>query len=94
VVEKNFTLCNPAPPQHCIAIFKTEHLATNHLTVKFKSDSSRGISSADYIVKRRWRFGDGSVLEGNEINPSHTFPGKGSYEVCLTSQPLKSRFSI
>jgi hypothetical protein len=36
------------------------------------------------IVSRRWDFGDGNVLEGNQPNPVHTFPAFGTYNVRLT----------
>ena len=83
VVERNFTLCNPVL-QNCLATFKFENNNLNRFTFHFNSSLSHGATATDNIVKRRWRFGDGSILEGNEVSPIHTFPGKGIYEVCLT----------
>lgn len=44
------------------------------LTVDFTSHSSN-----DYHI---WNFGEGTV--GYDQNPQHTFPGPGTYEVCLS----------
>ena len=89
VVEKNFIICNPGLSTNCESNFKFENTIGSRLTFHFNSTSSRVSTSADSIVKRRWRFGDGTIKEGNEINPSHTYPGKGIYEVCLTIYTAK-----
>lgn len=47
-------------------------------TVSF-TDVSIG---ADSLI---WDFGDGSPLVYNELNPTHTFPGPGSWPVTLTA---------
>lgn len=47
-------------------------------TVSF-SDNSIG---ADSLI---WNFGDGSPLVYNELNPTHTFPGAGTWAVTLTA---------
>jgi PKD repeat protein len=36
------------------------------------------------IVEWRWVFGDGTTLEGDEPNPSHTYQDEGVYTVSLT----------
>lgn len=41
------------------------------------------LSPGDTIIKRSWSFGDGSVLEGNEISPAKKYADTGSYRVCL-----------
>lgn len=83
IVEKNFSICQ-TPPTNCEAAFRFDKSNTNPFLFHFNSSTSRGTTAADNIVKRRWRFGDGSVLEGNEVNPAHKYAGKGVYEVCLT----------
>ena len=47
------------------------------LTVKF-TENSTGSS----ITNRLWDFGDGSIISGT--NPSHTYPGPGTFSVSLT----------
>lgn len=49
----------------------------NQLTVNFTDNSSA--STTDWL----WNFGDGTASLSE--NPSHTFPGPGTYNVCLTS---------
>lgn len=41
------------------------------------------LAPGDTIIKRSWSFGDGSVLEGNEISPVKKYADTGSYKVCL-----------
>ncbi len=50
--------------------------ANDFKTVNFTS------TSAD-AIEYSWNFGDGSTL-ATEANPSHTFPGDGTYTVALT----------
>jgi gliding motility-associated-like protein len=52
-------------------------------TVAF-TDNSIG---ADSLV---WDFGDGSPLLYNELNPTHTFPGPGTWQVTLTAFNLNT----
>lgn len=82
ILEMNFVICLPRPAT-CISNFNV-NIDTTSLIVKFNSETSKGISNTDDIVKRRWRFGDGQVLEGNVINPAHTYAKKGAYQTCLT----------
>ncbi len=42
-------------------------------------DSSRSGST----IKRYWDFGDGSKIDSTTINPVHTFPAAGDYQVSL-----------
>ncbi len=41
------------------------------------------LAPGDTIIKRSWNFGDGSVLEGNEISPVKKYADTGSFKVCL-----------
>ena len=38
------------------------------------------------VIGWQWDFGDGSPLLTGVQHPSHTFPGSGTYVVCLTAQ--------
>lgn len=60
-------------------IFTTVYDCANPLTVQF-IDQSHG----DTWLK--WDFGDGSPTDStNNQNPTHTYPGRGSYTVTLTA---------
>ena len=41
------------------------------------------LAPGDTIVKRSWNFGDGSILDGNEISPVKKYADTGSFKVCL-----------
>lgn len=45
--------------------------------------------NGDSIIKRKWKFGDGSVLEGNEISPVKEYKLAGTYNVCLVVKTKK-----
>lgn len=70
----------PPPPPTCQAYFIAE---PKELSVKFNSKPSIFIPG-DSIVKRLWKFGDGKILEGNQVDPTHVYEKAGQYEVCLT----------
>lgn len=41
------------------------------------------LAPGDSIVKRSWNFGDGSIMDGNEISPIKRYADTGSFKVCL-----------
>lgn len=41
------------------------------------------LAPGDTIIKRSWNFGDGSILDGNEISPIKRYTDTGSFKVCL-----------
>lgn len=43
----------------------------------------------DSIAQRKWSFGDGSYLSGNEARPVKTYLSKGNYMVCLNVKTAK-----
>jgi PKD repeat protein len=47
-------------------------------------DQSSDADFDDEIVARRWEFGDGAVMTGNEFFTSHTYAAGGTYDVRLT----------
>lgn len=73
-----------------ILIAPVQCAATVHFTaersglknVQFNSSNSSA-TLGDSIVQRRWKFGDGNVLEGNVANPLKEFPMQGIYTTCL-----------
>ena len=91
VVEVNFTTCQ-APPSVCAAKFtaeaKTASSTVPAFSVSFNSNMSE-VSAGDNIVERTWNFHDGSSLLSNRVDPTHTFPHSGTYEVCLTIKTAK-----
>lgn len=78
----------------CKALFK--YSVQNH-TVFFNSGSSKGATLTDSILSRTWYFGDGSpALQGNRMDPSHTYPKAGKYFVKLylkTRSGCESKYS-
>jgi PKD repeat protein len=50
--------------------------------VQFNSSNSSA-AQGDSIIQRRWKFGDGTVLEGNVVSPLKEFPAQGIYTACL-----------
>ena len=51
--------------------------------VKLNSNVSAGTTATDAIVERNWSFGDGAVLNGNVVDPSHVYAQPGKYKICL-----------
>lgn len=71
--------------QYCIDIDADFTGGTNNAycspsNVPFTSTSQSGLNS---IVGYSWDFGDGSATSSSQ-NPTHTFPGVGTYNVTLT----------
>ncbi|WP_449495007.1 PA domain-containing protein [Brumimicrobium salinarum] len=74
-ITKNYSLQNSQNPNPTlIADFDHDN---QDLNVNFINNSINGSS---YI----WNFGDGN--SSTQINPSHTYPQEGTYEVCLKVQ--------
>ncbi|MEO7311942.1 MAG: PKD domain-containing protein [Chitinophagaceae bacterium] len=81
------TVCKPIVIGQvgCHADFTQELLSPTPNTgryVKFHSNSST-TGSQDSIVSRRWKFGDGTSLDGNVVDPTHFYLQPGTYTVCL-----------
>lgn len=69
---------DPSPCAAIIAGFKYEASATNKQAFTFVNTTSP-FAAGDTI---RWNFGDGSA-PSYDVNPSHTFPTAGTYNVCI-----------
>ena len=84
-IEANFVACHAATSA-CAPkfIFEPVHPSSTipALSVRFNSSASE-VGSGDKIVERKWDFRDGSPLLLNRVDPLHTFPRAGTYEVCL-----------
>ena len=50
---------------------------------KFRFSSSQSSAAGDSIISRRWKFSDGTSLDGNEISPLKEFKDTGVYNVCV-----------
>lgn len=64
-------------PCNMVPNFTWTATAANPLTIAFNNTSSN-TTVTDSV---RWTFGDGTT--SNQLNPVHTFPGAGTYNVCL-----------
>lgn len=64
-----------------VAAFQWEPVP-NTFTVRFVNTSTGGKGQNNEFL---WRFGDGS--QSNEINPLHSYPGCGAYNVSLVACP-------
>ncbi|MES2330999.1 MAG: PKD domain-containing protein [Bacteroidota bacterium] len=71
-----------APPFVCNveAQFTAERISLKK--VQFNSSLSRS-QAGDSIIQRNWKFGDNTVLSGNEIKPVKEYPMAGIYTACL-----------
>jgi alpha-tubulin suppressor-like RCC1 family protein/PKD repeat protein len=74
-------------------LFKKEFITVQRVPVQvdFQADQRLGVAplkvqfietSEDYIINRRWNFGDGQT--SHVINPSHTYEEPGNYSISLT----------
>lgn len=78
------TLCVAVSiPLDGIRCFSEINYAVDSNTVKFNSGSS-WTSCPDSIISRAWSFGDSTYLNGNIVDPSHTYSDTGYHYVCLT----------
>ncbi len=70
-------------PVNCKAYF---NFTIQDKTVKFNSRYAVATSTQDSIISRTWFFGDSSTtyaLQGNIIDPTHTYQKPGTYHVYL-----------
>ncbi len=82
IVESNFSLPCNAPPVSCQAYFNADQDSLNKRLFYFNSNqSSAGVN--DFIVERKWTWGDGTSTTGNSIATSHNYQADGLYTVCL-----------
>ncbi len=71
---------------HVEALFVATRMAGKK--VQFNSSASKA-QAGDSIIQRRWKFGDGTALNGNEVNPVKEFPLIGIYNTCLQVKTAK-----
>lgn len=57
--------------------------------VVFNSESSFTQIPEDKIVSRRWDFGNGRVIDGNNVKTEMQYPFGGKFNVCLTIKTAK-----
>ncbi len=50
---------------------------------KIQFNSIQSSAKGDSIIQRNWKFGDNTILSGNEVSPIKEFPLQGSYKTCL-----------
>jgi PKD repeat protein len=57
---------------------------------KFRFNSNQStVLLGDSIFQRIWKFGDGSSLDGNQVNPLKDYRENGTYSVCLSIRTVK-----
>ncbi len=80
-----------SPVNECAAKFSYEKLSPKK--IRFNSGNSVANSNST-VIERKWDFGDGTQLGGNEINPAKEYARPGIYTVCLqirTSDKCENR---
>jgi PKD repeat protein len=75
--------------QFCRAQFNYNFTTNAARTVRFNSTASIA-QPGDTIVSRKWEFGDGTVLTGNVVEPTHQYAAVGVYTVCLTIKTTRN----
>lgn len=77
-----------APPVNCdVEVqFTAERISLKK--VQFNSSLSKA-QTGDSIIQRNWKFGDNTLLSGNEVKPVKEFPFTGIYNVCLEEKTAK-----
>lgn len=84
--SKYCTTIEVTEPLNCTAVYSFERTGTR----SFRFNSSKSIATnGDSIKQRIWIFGDGSSIDGNEINPLKNFKDTGTYTVCLKIKSAK-----
>ena len=81
------TVCKPIVfgQVSCHADWNHEVLPPTSATgtsVRFHSQQST-TTSGDSIISRKWKFGDGTGMDGNVVDPLHVYLQPGTYNVCL-----------
>ncbi|NCI47945.1 carboxypeptidase-like regulatory domain-containing protein [Sediminibacterium soli] len=56
---------------------------------KFRFSSSMSTAAGDSIISRKWKFGDGTAMDGNEISPLKEYRDTGVYAVCVLFKTKK-----
>jgi PKD repeat protein len=86
VIEANFTVCQTKSTA-CVAKFTAEPVPASSTVLpysaRFNGNSSE-TGNGENIIHRTWDFHDGTALLNDRVDPLHTFPRSGTYEVCLT----------
>jgi PKD repeat protein len=69
---------------HCFAQFSFGGMTATSAgyPIKFNSSTSRP-AIGDTIRERIWKFGDGTSLTGNVIDPIHVYTTTGTYNACM-----------
>jgi hypothetical protein len=70
------------PPVNCAIDVQFTAERVSLKKVQFNSILSKA-NAGDSIIQRNWKFGDNTVLGGNEIKPLKEFPVAGIYNTCL-----------
>ena len=68
------------------AMITSERVASKQ--IRFNSGQST-TALGDSIVQRIWNFGDGTSLDGNQINPLKVYKDTGVYNVCVSIRTAK-----
>ncbi|MEI8109437.1 MAG: PKD domain-containing protein [Chitinophagia bacterium] len=90
--ESKYAASVVIPPVVCRFDAKIETGRFVGLVRDFKN-ATNTLPSGDSIVKRTWKFGNGTTLDGNNPNPTITYSKPGKYTVCLIAESVKGCIS-
>lgn len=80
------SLINPSDTCPCDITASYSYTAGDSCSVQFNETASGNCCTN--VLGYQWDFGDGTT--GTGPNPNHTFPGTGTYTVCLTAVGLNA----
>jgi PKD repeat protein len=80
------------PPVECR--FNSKISVGKHVGLVYEFlNPAHNLPSGDSIVKRTWKFGDGTSIEGNNATPIKLYTKPGKYTVCLVAKSLRGCIS-
>ena len=79
--ESKYTATVVIAPVNCTlqVQFNAERISGKKVQFNSRLSTAQG----DSIIQRNWKFGDNTILSGNEISPVKEFPIQGVYNTCL-----------
>ena len=79
--ESKYTATVVIAPVNCTlqVQFNAERISGKKVQFNSRLSTAQG----DSIIQRNWKFGDNTILSGNEISPVKEFPIQGVYNACL-----------
>lgn len=85
--ESNYSLTVTVSTVNCPVEVRFDAERINLKKIQFNSSLSKA-QTGDSIIQRNWKFGDNTILSGNEIRPVKEFSLLGVYTTCLQVRTL------